>query len=165
MPRSVFRCIIPLLLQSCISEKCAPDNNSLSEGGTLSFQLVDARTGQDLLSHLPGNNPPYYLDSVMVYNEQGVAQFRGPMDYRGEISFSTYGSTSELNALPYHTTLRRRFTLHLNYTDQDTIDVAFRLRKNECGFSEFENITILYNTQYVYEGSGTQIPTRILRKK
>ncbi len=95
MKRSVFLCIIPLLLQNCISEKCAPDSNSLTEGGSLTFRLVDARTGQDLLAQLPGNGPPYSLDSVMVYNERGEPQFRGPVDFRGEISFSTYGSTRE----------------------------------------------------------------------
>jgi hypothetical protein len=165
MQRSVFLFLIPLLLQSCISEKCAPDSNSLEEGGGLNFHLVDARTGQDLLAQLPGNGPRYSLDSVMVYNERGEPQFRGAVDFRGEIAFSTYGSTRELNTLPYHTALQRRFTLYLNRADQDTIDVAFSLRKNECGFSEFEKITIHYNTQFMYEGSGTRIPSRVFRKK
>lgn len=166
MQRSTYLSLILLLLQGCISEKCAPDSNSLTEGGGLNFRLVDARTGQDLLAQTPGNGSPYSLDSVMVYNERGEPQFRGPVDFRGEISFSTYGSTEELSLLPYNTALQRRFLLYLNRADQDTIDVAFRLRKNDCGFAEFENITIHYNTQSVYEGSGTtQIPSRVFRKK
>lgn len=166
MQRPFFLCcLILLLLPGCISEKCAPDSNSMTEGGGLTFHLVDARTGQDLLAQLPGNGPRYALDSVMVHNERREPQFRGPVDFRGGISFSSYGSTQELNVLPHNTTTRRRFTLYLNRADQDTIDVAFRLRKNDCGYSEFEHITIHYNAQFVYEGSGTQIPSQALRKK
>jgi hypothetical protein len=106
------------------------------------------------------------MDSVMVYNERGEPQFTGPMDFRGEISFSTYGSTSELKVLPFNTPVLRRFILYLNQADQDTIDVAFKLRKNDCGFSEYENITIRYNIQMVYEGNATtNIPSRVFQKK
>ena len=155
-----------LLFSACNNEKCSPDGNSLTEGGGLNFRLVDARTGRDLLAQTPGNGSPYSLDSVMVYNERGEPQFRGPVDFRGEISFSTYGSTSDLKALPFNTQVLRRFTLYLNRADQDTIDIAFKLRKNDCGFSEFENIIIRYNTQMVYEGNGiTDIPSRVFRKK
>ncbi len=70
-PSVLLCCLILSLLPDCISEKCAPDSNSLTEGGGLSFHLVDARTGQDLLAQLPGKGPQYALDTVMVYNERG----------------------------------------------------------------------------------------------
>ncbi|WP_143069706.1 hypothetical protein [Hymenobacter actinosclerus] len=156
----------PFLLLACNNESCNPDQNSLREGGGLSFHLVDARTGQDLLAQTPGNDSPYLLDSVMVYNEKGEPQLNRPVDFRGEIAFSTYGGLTELAALPYNSLVKRRFILYLNRADQDTIDASFSIRKNECGFSEFSTITISYNTQLVYEGRNTSIiPSRVFRKK
>jgi hypothetical protein len=157
---------VSFLFFACNNESCDPGFNSLSEGGGLSFRLVDARTGQDLLAQIPGSNSPYHLDSIMVYNEKGEPQFKGPVDFRGEIYFSTYGRLAELKALPYNTPVKRRFILYLNRADQDTIDASFSLHKNECGFSEFATVSIHYNAELAYEGRNTtQIPSRIFRKK
>ena len=154
------------LLSACNNESCDPSANSLSEGGGLNFHLVDARTGQDLLAQTPGNRPLYSSDSVMIYDENGKPQFKGPVNFLGEITFSIYGSVADLTALPYNTPVKKRFMLHLNRADQDTIDASFSLRKNECGFSEFATITLYYNAQLAYEGRNTtQIPSRIFRKR
>ena len=151
------------LLGGCTNEKCAPDANSLEEGGAIYFQLVDARTGRNLLASLPGAGPRYRADSVMVFDQQGRPQFVGPVNISGEIGFLPF--EADLSTLPYHSQIRRRFRLYLSYADQDTIDVNFTLAKNDCGFSEYKNIIVYYNSRFVYEGSGViQLPSMIFRK-
>jgi len=168
MPRPIFLCSFLFLLNSCISEKCAPDGNSLDEGGTLHFELMDARTGRELLSNLPssglpGSGSPYFRDSIFVYDQNKRTVTVRPIALSGEIGFTAYGS--DLHRLPYNTALQRRFILYLNRADQDTIDVDFSLRKNDCGFAEFAQVAVRYNQQLVHEGSGTDIPPVVFRKK
>ncbi|WP_147320930.1 hypothetical protein [Hymenobacter lapidiphilus] len=166
LKNTVFLLAGLLLFFACNNESCDPSINSLSEGGGLNFHLINARTGQDLLAQTPDNRSLYSSDSVMVYDENGKPQFKGPVNFLGEVAFSIYGSVADLTALPYNSPVKRRFILYLNRADQDTIDASFRLRRNECGFSEFETVAIYYNTQLAYEGRNTtEIPSRVFRKK
>lgn len=155
--------ILCLFLSSCSllgsSEKCNPDFNSAYYSG-IEFELFDAHTSQNLLDVRTGI---YFPDSVKVYDTARQAVFGGPVRGDGLVSFSPLERESD--RLPYGTDLQREYYLHLNHTDQDTFALAFRLRKNDCGFAEFERYTLRYNGKEVAAGEGLTIPTVSLFKR
>lgn len=153
-----------LLLTGCgligSSEKCNPDFNEVTESASISFELLDARTSQNLLDVRTGIYRP---DSVKVYDQARHPVFNGPVRGDGRVGFSPI--SLEVNKLPYGTDLTRNYYLHLNRVDQDTFALSFRLRKNGCGFAEFERYTLRYNGKEVAAGQGLTIPDLTLYKR
>ena len=153
-----------LLLAGCgligPSEKCNPDFNRVTETASISFELFDARTTVNLLDVRTGIYRP---DSVKVFNSARFPVFNGPVRGDGRVSFAPL--ELEVNQLPYDTDLTRNYYLRLTRTDQDTFALSFRLRKNDCGFAEFERYTLHYNGQEVANGEGLTIPSLTLYKR
>lgn len=152
-----------LLLTSCsligASEKCDPSFNNAYYTG-IEFALLDARTSRNLLDVRTGIYRP---DSVKIYSATREVLFGGPVRGDGLVSFSPL--ERESNRLPYGTDIQREYYLRLTRTDQDTFALAFRFRKNDCGFAEFERYTLRYNGKEVASGQGLTIPSLILYKR
>lgn len=153
-----------LLLTNCSSlgssEKCDPGFNSVTESASISFELFDAQTSQNLLDVRTGI---YSSDSVKVYNDAHYTVFGGPVRGDGRIMFNPL--ELEVNRLPYATDLTRNYYLYLNRADQDTFSLAFRLKKNNCGFAEFERYTLRYNGKEMSAGAGLTLPELTLYKQ
>ncbi|WP_345110072.1 hypothetical protein [Hymenobacter algoricola] len=153
-----------LLLTGCSllgsSEKCNPDFNKVYYSAGINFELLDAHTSKNLLDVRTGIYSP---DAVKVYDATRQVVFPGPVRGDGLVSFSPLERESD--RLPYGTDLQREYYLYLNPTDQDTFALAFRLRKNECGFAEFERYTLRYNGKEVAVGEGLTIPSLTLYKR
>ena len=154
-----------LLLTGCsligASDKCMPDFNKVYRTAYLDFVLLDARTSQNLLD---GRTGIYRPDSVKVYSAAREVLFAGPVGYDGRVSFLPF-HWSERDRFPYGTDLRQDCYLRLSRTDQDTLALSFRLRKNDCGYAEFERYTLRYNGQEVAAGQGLTIPDLTLYKR
>jgi len=152
-----------LLLTGCsligASEKCDPSFNNGYYAG-IEFALLDARTSRNLLDVRTGIYRP---DSVKIYSAARDVLFEGPVRGDGLVSFSPL--ERESGRLPYGTDLQRAYYLRLTRTDQDTFALSFRLRKNDCGFAEFERYTLRYNGQEVAAGEGLTIPGLTLYKR
>jgi hypothetical protein len=71
----------------------------------------------------------------------------------------------EGNRWPDATNLTRTYFLDLHPADQDTFALSFRLRKNGCGYAEFERYTLRCNGQEVAAGQGLTIPELTLYKR
>ena len=152
-----------LLLTGCsligASEKCDPSFNNGYYAG-IEFALLDARTSRNLLDVRTG---VYRPDSVKIYSAARDVLFEGPVRGDGLVSFSPL--ERESGRLPHGTDLQRAYYLRLTRTDQDTFALSFRLRKNDCGFAEFERYTLRYNGQEVAAGEGLTIPGLTLYKR
>ena len=155
--------LLCLALTSCgllgNSEKCDPGDKKVYNSAIISFELQDVLTSQNLLD-LRGVYDP---DTVKIYSANRERVFRGPVRPDGLIDFAPL--RQELDQLPYATDLTRNYYLYLNRADQDTFFLAFRLRKNDCGFAEFERYTLKYNGKEVAAGEGLYLPSLILHKK
>ena len=152
-----------LLLGACASDRCNPQQHSLTHGGYLYFKLVDARTGEDLWATDSAATSRYALDSAQV--SRGEEQRWSIRDEArpGQLGIVLIGL--ERDSLPLKTGLAQRFLLWPTQSDADTIDVHYRLQENACGFREFQSIHVLYNRATVYADSGiTRIPTLTFRK-
>jgi hypothetical protein len=134
--------------------------NKVSETASVSFELLDARTSQNLLSVFARS---YHPDTVKVYDANRQFLFRGPLRGDGRVIFGLL--SREGNQLPYAVDLTRNYYLYLNRADQDTFSLAFRLRKNDCGFAEFERYTLKYNGKEVAAGKGLTLPSLTLYKR
>lgn len=156
--------LLCLFLASCgligSSEKCDPGFNEVAESASISFELLDARTFQNLLYARAGIYSP---DSVKVFNSARYPVFKGPVGGDGRVGFNPL--SLEVNRLPYDTDLTRNYFLYLNRADQDTFALSFRLRKNGCGFAEFERYSLRYNGKEVATGQGLTIPSLTLYKR
>ena len=142
------------------SEKCSPDANNVIYTAGIGFVLLDAGTSQNLLDVRTGIYRP---DSVKIYNVARDVLFAGPVRGDGRVSFSPLERESD--RLPTGTDLQRDYYLRLTRTDQDTFALAFRLLKNDCGFTEFERYTLRYNGKEVAAGQGLTIPGLTLYKR
>ena len=149
---------LPLLLCSCITEKCDPGDKNVYNSAIIDFTLRDA-SGRNLL----GFNGPYFSDSVKIYDQQKRPVFRGPVRLDGIVGFAPL--RLEIDQLPYGTALTRRYYLYLNHADSDTITLAFQLRKNDCGFAEFQRYEVTYNGASVSAGDGLYLPSHTFHKK
>ena len=149
---------LPLLLCSCITEKCDPGDKNVYNSAIIDFTLRDA-SGRNLLDF----NGRYASDTVKVYDQRQRPVFRGPVRLDGNVGFAPL--QLEIDQLPYATALTRRYYLYLSRADADTIDLAFQLRKNDCGFTEFQRYEVLYNGASVSTGEGLYLPSLTFRKK
>lgn len=147
-----------LLLCGCVTEKCDPGDKNVYNSAIVDFTLLNA-TGRNLL----GLNGPYFSDTVRIHDEQRRSVFRGPVRLDGQVSFAPL--QLELDQLPYGTALTRRYYLYLNRSDSDTITLAFQLRKNDCGFAEFQRYEVKYNGASVSTGEGLYLPSLTFYKK
>ena len=150
--------VLPLLLGSCITEKCDPGDKNVYNSALVDFTLLDA-TGRNLL----GFNGRYFSDTVKIYDQQQRPVFRGPVRLDGIVGFAPL--QLEIDQLLYATALTRRYYLYLNRADADTITLAFQLRKNDCGFAEFQRYEVMYNGASVSTGEGLYLPSLTFHKK
>ena len=153
-----------LLLGACVSDRCTPQRRSLAQGGHLYFQLVDARTGQQLWATDSAAPSRYVLDSARVFRGDERRWTIHDEARPGQLGIVLVGL--ERDSLPLKTGLAQRFLLWPTRSDADTIDVHYFLQENECGFREFRRIHVRYNRSTVYiDSSITRIPTLTFRKQ
>jgi hypothetical protein len=114
----------------------------------LTFFILDKHTKENILV---SGDTQYNLDSVNVLNSNGSTVPRSQVRSDGIVYFnyvvdSDQGKVNQL--------ISKRFFMHFNHQDNDTIDIAFNTYYDDCHHQLLKYIKISYNDSVYYEGKG-----------
>lgn len=130
-------------------ERCMRESTAYDD--VISFKLLNKRTSQNLL----GFDGKYHMDSVKIYNIDGKAIFKGPVELSGIIDFGFVDRATDYIAID--APLTKTYYVYLNQADTDTLTTQFQLKKDECGKDQLSSLNIFYNGLLIHYSTTSNI--------
>jgi hypothetical protein len=119
--------------------------------GLFGFKVIDRTTKEPVL-HI--RHTWYNYDTVAVYNENWDNMFAA-VDYDGVVGFIFIDRITDKGVIDQLIT--RRFFMYFNYQDIDTIDIAFKMRLDECNDQRISYFKVAYNDSVYYDAITNRV--------
>ena len=126
---------------------CQCEPNYLVDGSTFSFRLIDETTGENVF---PDGFDPFDLEIIDDEGDTANIDTR-----RNDINPDFILDPTGDQRFRYDERFRRRFYLHLDSVDVDTLVLFFVPRRDDC--TEYmDDFEAYYNDELVASGSGKE---------
>lgn len=122
-------------------------------GNDLSFTVLNRNTLENIL-HVRNMNFNY--DTVKVFHENWEVAFDSPVPLNGIISLRFLDPIADRDVLDQ--LISKRFYMYFNFQDIDTIDIDFKMKKDDCG-QVMSYFKVAYNDSTYFDNTVNNIPS------